>query len=304
VGLPAHRYHEELATGVRAGEQLQFSMPGERAILVATSAFAPGTPQPADDAEGVPLRYGRRTRKNDIRSLVRFQPPASPEQLVDELALIGRDGERAEAVVFHDPSDRPAIEAELEGSRPTGAQLLLLGRAFENTSAEAAVMTEALALAARSTLRTIEALGKLLDGMGLVSQRDGWLRRIAPEQVLLRELRSLAERFATVRALDGRRLGEMSELCLRGGCFTAGLRRALGDPAANPCGVCSACTDGRGAPAPAPGAEATAPRERHSPPRRFTVATVEAGDTASARTFRSDSPGRQGVLTAKLADFK
>jgi ATP-dependent DNA helicase RecQ len=299
LGLPTHRYHEEMRTGVRAGEQLEFSMAGDGAVLVATSAFAPGGAFD-EDPEGVPLRYGRRTAKSDIRSLVRFEPPASLEQLADELSLIGRDGNAAQAVVLHDPSDRPLLEAQTDATRPSGEQILLLARALEGMpTGGSAITTEALALAARSSRRAVEALAELLDGMGVVAHRDGWLTRLAPEPVVLKELRGLAERYATVRALDARRLASVLDLLARAGCRTAGLARALGDASAKDCGVCSSCAGPKDGTAVAADAHA-----RHAPVRRFAVQTL--GVTAEAAgTFHADErvAGRS-KLTAKIADFR
>jgi ATP-dependent DNA helicase RecQ len=300
LGLPAHRYHEDLRTGVRAGEQLQFSMPGDRPVLVATSAFALGS-GPDEDKEGVPLRYGRRTTKSDIRSFVRFAPPTSVEQLVDELSLIGRDGESARALVFYDQSDRPAMEAETLAARPSGEQILLLGKALEATLDDGrTVTTEELALKGRTSLRVVQSLAALLDGMGLVSCRDGWLRRLSPNHVLLRELRGLAERYATIRALDARRLGDVAELASHGGCRVEKLRRLLGDSDASGCGTCSACKGE----APEVGVRSPV-GNRHTPVRRFTVATPNEGEHAASTTFHSD---RRHVdlqpLTAKIADFR
>ncbi len=295
LGMPTHRYHEEMRAGVRAAEQLEFSMPGEEGILVATSAFAPAGGAFEEDPEGVPLRYGRRTAKVDIRSVIRFDPPASLEQLVDELSLVARDGKGGHALVLHDPGDRPAVEARTDATRPSGEQIMLMARALETMSSDGAITTEALALAARSSRRAVEGLADLLDGMGLVTHRDGWLTRIAPESVVLRELRGLAERYATVRVLDTRRLGSVLELVSRGGCKTAALARTLGDTGARDCGACVACK----------GEElkfANAP-SRQAPARRFSVQTV--GDrNERAGTFHADERvASHSHLTAKLADF-
>jgi superfamily II DNA helicase RecQ len=298
LGLPAHRYHEEMRAGARAGEQLQFSMPGERAILVATSAFAVGAGAQAEDAEGVPLRYGRRATKTDVRSLVRFGPPASLEQLVDELSLVARDGQAGEAIVFCDGSDRPVLEAELESSRPTGEQLLMLGRALEGAPAGGApVTTESLALGAGISRRAVETLSAHLDGMGLVSSQGGWLRRLAPEHVLLRELRALAERFATVRALDARRLSDVGELAAHSGCKAQRMRRLLGEADASSCGACPACAGTAQEGASDWGG-------RRPPARRFTLSTEGASDEARSGTFHTDRSSRPSVLTAKIADFR
>jgi hypothetical protein len=299
LGLGVNRYHEEMRTGVRAGEQLEFSTAGDQAILVATSAFAPARSCLDEDPDGVPARYGRRTAKTEIRGLVRLGAPASLEQLADELSLVGRSGKGGEAVVVHDPGDRPLVEAQTDGARPTGEQILLLARAFEALPAGGgAITTEALALSARSSRRAVEALADLLDGMGLVSHRDGWLTRLYPEPVVLKELRGLAERFATVRALDVRRLDQVFDLLMRPGCRTAALARALGDGAAEPCGACSSC---RGEPETAGAVQ----HARQAPVRRFTVQTADASEQAAATTFHADGRVRDhSRLTAKLADFR
>jgi ATP-dependent DNA helicase RecQ len=298
LGFPTHRYHEDMKAGVRAGEQLEFTMPGEDSILVATSAFAPSALASDDDPEGVPLRFGRRTAKADIRSLVRFEPPASLEQLADELSLLGRDGKPAQAMVFHDPSDRPSIEAQTDATRPSGEQILLLGRGLETMPSGRAFTTEALALAGRTSLRTVEALSHLLDAMGLVTHRDGWLTRLAPESVVLKELRALAERYATVRVLDCRRLAGVMELVARAGCRTAALVRALGGETAKDCGACTSCSGESESDAGAPA------HARQAPVRRFAVQTLGVGGE-TAGTFHADERlAARTQLTAKLADFR
>ena len=298
LGFAAHRYHEDMRAGVRAGEQLEFSTAGDRAVLVATSAFAPSRVLLAEDPDDVPARYGRRAAKIEIKALVRLGAPASVEQLADELSLVGRGGAGGKAVVVFDPGDRPGVEAQTDAARPTGEQILLLARAFEGLPAGGgAVTTEALALSARSSRRGVEALADLLDGMGLVSHRDGWLTRLYPEPVVLKELRGLAERFATVRALDARRFDQVLDLLARPGCRTAALARMLGD-ATEPCGHCDAC---RGEPETAGASQ----QLRHAPVRRFTVQAAGESEQAARATFHADGHTRDhSSLTAKLADFR
>jgi hypothetical protein len=303
-GLAAHRFHEELRAGVRAAEQLEFSMPGDRRILVATSAFAPSANLHEEDPEGVPLRYGRRTHKADIRSLVRCQPPSSLEQLVDELSLVSRDGHEGRALLFYDSADRPALEAQVEAVRPTGERLLLLGRALEICNASARTFTtETLALEARTSRHAAESLVGLLAGMGLIAVEAGWLRLCAPEAVVHRELRALAERFATVRALDARRIGDVANLATARGCPIAFIERHAGNPDANGCGLCAICT---GATGPL-GASAPqgSPRDRQAPVRRFTVSPAGEARLAPG-TFHSDRShtSSPAVLTAKIAEFR
>jgi superfamily II DNA helicase RecQ len=293
LGLPTHRFHDEMRAGVRAAEQLEFSMPGDEAILVATSAFAPAASPYDDDPEGVPRRYGRRTSKLDVRSLIRCDPPASLEQLVDELSLVARDGKPGHVMVLHDPSDRSPIEARTDATRPSGEQIMLMARALESMTDGGAITTESLALTARSSRRAMEGLADLLDGMGLVTHRDGWLTRLAPEAMLLKELRSLAERYATVRVLDTQRLASMLELLARPGCRTAALGRALGQQVVSECGSCSSCRGEDTKLAPIQGRQPLA--------RRFSVQAASDGGTG---TFHADERvASRSHLTAKLADF-
>jgi superfamily II DNA helicase RecQ len=294
MNLAAHRYHEELAGGERAGEQLKFSMPGEKRILVATSAFGPESFGQRTEAEGVPLRYGRRVAKTDVRALVRFGPPASVEQLASELSLVGKDGHPAEALVFYDPSDRPSLEGELEAARPSAEQLLAFGRGLETVAAGSAITTEALAFAAQKSLRGTEAVATMLDRMGLVSSRGGWVRLRAPEATLLAELRAVAECYSTVRALDGQRIADVGALAAHGGCRSARLRALLGDSRTDPCGACAVCADRGDRPEDSPG------NGRHQPVRRFTVTPQGVEET---RTFHSGMR-RKTVLTAKIGEFR
>ncbi len=291
MNLPVHRLHADMRAGARAAELLEFSVPGDRRILVSTSAFAVAPYVLEEEPEGVVTRYGRRTSKADIRSLVRFGPPSSVEELAQELALLGRDGEPAEATVFYDSSDRPALEAELEASRPKGHEFQLFSRALEAAERKSSMTTEELALAARSSRRSIETVARILDGMGLVSHTDGWIRLLAHDSTVVREIRQLAERYAIVRSLDARRLGDVSELLGRVGCRTARLQSMLGVSGPAPCGRCEAC-QGAGK-----GVESDA-LERRAPARRFTVTPAEP----TRDTFHSDRR-THGVLTAKMREF-
>jgi len=136
--------------------------------------------------------------------------------------------------------------------------------------------------------------------MGLVSHESGWLRLTCAEPVLRRELQKVAERFATVRALDARRIGAVSSLAAHAGCPAAFIEQRAGSAEAHPCGRCPICNGQNVAPA-----DAQLPlRERHAPVRRFTVSSASEGPATT--TFHSDrATGTGGApLTAKLADFR
>jgi hypothetical protein len=132
----------------------------------------------------------------------------------------------------------------------------------------------------------------MLDQMGLVALRGGFARLLAPQSVILKEVRGLAERFAAIRAGDSRRLSALSSFLSMPGCRAASLAERLGDPEAAPCGRCRSCTE-RGV--------SMSQRERLPPARRFTVTTVESPGS----TFHTDRVRHVAApLTAKLGEFR
>ncbi|MCH2110037.1 MAG: hypothetical protein MK135_11970, partial [Polyangiaceae bacterium] len=86
--VPVHRYHAALPPAERARELLHFSLPGRRAVLVATSQFGPGPGFPGLEGEGIAEGFGKGYARGDIQSLVRLSAPASLSQYSEELALL------------------------------------------------------------------------------------------------------------------------------------------------------------------------------------------------------------------------
>src|SRR5207249_519800 len=128
----------------------------KRCVRACALASSSSTPWPA-----TPPCWSRRARS---------RPAAFPTKI----RKVFPHGKAAQALVFHDPSDRPLLEAQTDATRPSGEQILLLARALEGMpTGGGAITTEALALAARSSRRAVEALAELLDGMGVVAHRDG-----------------------------------------------------------------------------------------------------------------------------------
>ena len=86
--LPVHRYHSGMAESERAKHLLQFSLPGRRALMVATSGFFPESGFSGDPTGDVPEHFGPGYCRRDIRTLVHLSAPASLEQFVAELGLL------------------------------------------------------------------------------------------------------------------------------------------------------------------------------------------------------------------------
>lgn len=118
-GESASAYHAGLRADFRARAQLAF-MTGESRIIVATIAFGMGID------------------KGDIRGVIHFNLPKSPENLVQETGRAGRDGQPARCEILACPDDLNVLEnfihADVPGRRALAALLdrvLRLGPTFD-----------------------------------------------------------------------------------------------------------------------------------------------------------------------------
>ncbi len=107
-GLSARAYHAGLRADFRARAQQSF-MDGGTRVIVATIAFGMGID------------------KSDIRAVIHYNLPKSPENLVQETGRAGRDGRPATCEILANPGDLTALEnfihADVPG-RPALANML------------------------------------------------------------------------------------------------------------------------------------------------------------------------------------
>ncbi len=149
AGIAAQRHHSGMTPSDRAAELLNFTLPGTRSVMVALSAFAPGSGLPGigEPLEGV----GRGPGKRDLRFVVHYQSPASIEQYLREIQRAGADGKPAMCVLLHESSHRSLHEVMLAQQRFKAVHLAELGRALETPALEGRTVTlEALAPRHRS----------------------------------------------------------------------------------------------------------------------------------------------------------
>ncbi len=277
IRVPVHRHHAGLAAAERSAELLAFSMPGRRAVLVATSGFSPlaspplASPPAGRDAEpGAGVELGPGFEKRDVRFVIHHEAPSTLEQLAREIDLAGRDGEPATAVLLYDPGDLRRWEQSLAEARPRPSELVRLASELTALArGEQGTTLDSLALTTGTTLRQAGALTRLLASAGGVGFANGWVQPLLPRAALLDRARRLADTLETFFLQDPERRRAVHLLGEARGCRTAVLTRYFGGSGEARCGRCSVCT---GSTAALWGSEADAAPRRRPDARDFAVA--------------------------------
>jgi ATP-dependent DNA helicase RecQ len=147
----------------REAEQKNFMHKGRRLVMVATSAFGMGIDKP------------------DIRYIMHYQVPASPEQYVQEAGRAGRDGRTSQCILLFDPADLAIQEYLQARSRPNAAQLRRVARALVAWADEdKPVATRDLALSAGVPLTTCRSMcAQMEEGKGGAGPRGAFRDRAA-----------------------------------------------------------------------------------------------------------------------------
>jgi len=294
-GVAAHRYHTGMTPADRAAQLANFMVPENHAILVALSAFAPGSGLPGlGERSDASSGFGRGVLKTDLRFVVHYQSPASLEQYLREIHLAGVDGAPATCVMLHESSHRSFHEVMLAQQRFKPAHLAELGRALENhAEGGRPVSLEALALGTGQSRRTTDRLTALLADAGLVSKASGWITVKVSAEALSEACRKLGGLLYALREQDSRRLSAVTAYAENGGCKRAFLNRYQGALPGEPCGHCSGCSSEI-----LPGAwTSVAPQASARRPvvQEFSTQSAASGNAAASAA---------APLTVRLMDFR
>jgi len=298
AGIKAHRHHGGMTATDRATELSQFSLPGQHAVMVAVSAFAPGSGlpgigEPADASVG----FGRGPQRRDLRFVVHYQSPASIEQYLREIQRAGADGLPAMCVLMHESSHRTLHEVMLAQQRVRATHLAEIARALETPALEGrTVSLEALALGTGQSRRTTDRLTALLADAGVVSRAAGWIRVLCTASELDEACRRLGSQLYALREQDARRLASVSAFAEATECKLSCLSQYLGE---GPCSACERCSDCSSELLPA-SQESLAPQTSS---RRGAVQEFSVQPTNVSVSGVVPSGGQPSSLSGKLADF-
>ncbi len=114
-GVSSFAYHGGMPAKERAPLQDDF-MAGKFDVIVATSAFGMGVDKP------------------NVRFVFHYEAPHSIDAYYQEIGRAGRDGERADAILFYRPEDLRIHKFFAGGSRIAGDQVQRFVEAFEDAA--------------------------------------------------------------------------------------------------------------------------------------------------------------------------
>jgi ATP-dependent DNA helicase RecQ len=263
VGESVAQYHGRLSAAERHANQDRF-MSGQVRVMVATNAFGMGIDKP------------------DIRFVLHWQMPGSPEAYYQEAGRAGRDGELADCALVFYRKDRQVQQFFLARRYPTVDELRQVVMLLEAAREGLALPEVDERLPALPRNRVAVALNLLRDGGVLVSDRNRRWHRRRDRPADRAALERLAKAYEDKSERDHEALERMVFYAQTGFCRWRVLLEYFGEPLPfdQRCGHCDNCLR----PPVQPGVEAVA-----TPPTQKPAPAVKAafkpGDAVSAPRY-------------------
>jgi len=220
-GIDAVFYHGGMKASERHQAQERF-MAGDADVMVATNAFGMGIDKP------------------DVRFVYHHDPADSLDSYYQEIGRAGRDGEKAEAILFYRRQDIGAQSFKTsEGKIERETLKHLASKIAEH---ETPVDPEEVALqVGLSRRKMVSALQRLEDAGAAETLPSGEV--VAGDADVEEAAEAAAAEQERRREGKKERLEKMREYAETPECRREMLLRYLGDEFAGPCGTCDNCED-------------------------------------------------------------
>jgi len=227
-------YHGGMDGDAREEAQNRF-MAREYDIAVATNAFGMGID------------------RSDVRFVIHYELPGSPEAYYQEAGRAGRDGAPAECELLFNYADRRTQEFFIEGSNPS-ANLIrtvyrtLLGLAGKNHELLLTVDDLAKHLPERTNPMAVSTSIGILTRIGWIQRFDVPGRRLRGTRLLRPNDRETSlplddKALREKRRRDERKLEAIIRFCEHSsGCRQDWILDYFGEKSSQPCGQCDYCT--------------------------------------------------------------
>jgi ATP-dependent DNA helicase RecQ len=230
AGHVAAHYHGGMAPAVRTKRHEEF-LAGQVPVMVATSAFGMGIDKP------------------DIRWVVHYALPDSPDSYLQEIGRAGRDGEPARAVLLHRAED-VALQRYFAGGAPAEHEIRDLVAVLRERPHDRTELRERSGFSARKLTQLLTLLAET--GV-VVTDPDGRLRSPENAPVPVQAARAALAEVERHQAVQRTRVDMMRQFAESRACRGHALLTYFGDRLEAACGHCDNCAAAAPPPAPATG---------------------------------------------------
>jgi ATP-dependent DNA helicase RecQ len=222
--IPVERYNGKMTTEEREKAQAAFMASGRKVVMIATNAFGLGVDKP------------------DIRYIIHYQMPGSPEAYVQEAGRAGRDGKPARCVLLFQPDDIAIQEHFLKEAHPTKTQARAVAEglyAWSDEGKEVSVRDLALSMALPE--RRVRVVLSVLEAMGVAKEVKAARWAGVEPRPTRAQVDKAAQVFEARRISDRRRLAELLKYMNTQDCRVEMLRSYFGESVGAKCGLCDSC---------------------------------------------------------------